>query len=84
VDKVSPATMAHVAVTGATTAPFLASAQAEDAAPLRALVDEAEGARLATERANGASAEILAAWRRWYDEARASIARVAPGGETGR
>jgi aminopeptidase YwaD len=84
VDKVSPVTMTHVGVTVATTALFLASAQAEDAAPLRLLVDEAERARMATERANGASAEILAAWRRWYGEARASIARVAPAAESRR
>ncbi len=80
-DKTSPVSMQPTsAMTVATTALFLASADGSDAAPMRALVDEAERARLATERRNGASDEILAAWRRWYDEARASIARVAPAG----
>jgi hypothetical protein len=82
-DKTSPVSMTHVGVTVATTALFLASADASDAAPLRALVDQAARARLATERANGASGEILAAWRRWYDEARTSIARVAAGDRPG-
>lgn len=76
-DKTSPVTMGHVATTVATSAFFLASANEDDAAPLRRLIDEAERARMATERRNAASAEILAAWKKWYAEARASIATLA-------
>ena len=77
IDKTSPATMGHVATVVATTAMFVASADASDAAALTALVEEAERARLATEQKNDASAEILAAWKEWYAQARASVARVA-------
>ena len=38
---------------------------------------EAERARLATEQAQGATGEILTAWKQWYREARESIAAVA-------
>ena len=75
VDKVSDKTMGNVATAVATTAMFLASADATDRAALSSLVDEAERARRNTERANNASEEILAAWAKWYDEARASVAR---------
>jgi len=76
-DKTSPVTMGHVATVVATSAAFLASADASDGAALRRLVDEAARARLATERANSASDEILAAWKKWYDEARESVGRIA-------
>ncbi len=49
-DKTSAVTMGHVATIVATTATFLASADASDAGDLRRLIDEAERARLATER----------------------------------
>ena len=75
VDKVSEQTMGNVATAVATTAMFLASADSADRAPLTKLVDAAERARQDTERANNASAEILAAWAKWYNEARASVAR---------
>ena len=77
VDKTSATTMGHVAATVATTASFLASANASDAAALVALVDEAERARLATEARNAASEEIVAAWKKWYAEARATVSAVA-------
>ena len=77
-DKTSAATMGHVATTVATSALFLASADASDQAPLGKLIDEAERARLATEHANAASDEILSAWRQWYREARESIRQIAP------
>ena len=77
VDKTSPVTMGHVAATVATSAAFLASADESDRAALRKLVDEAERARLATEKSNAASDEILAAWTKWYAEARASIDAIA-------
>ena len=76
-DKVSPVTMSHVATLVGTTATFLASADAGDAADLHRLIDEAERARQATEVANAASEEILAAWKQWYREARGSISTIA-------
>jgi hypothetical protein len=75
VDKVSDKTMGNVATAVATTAMFLASANASDRAPLSQLVDAAERARSETERANNASDEIMAAWKKWYEEARASVVR---------
>jgi aminopeptidase YwaD len=77
-DKTSPATMGHVATTVATSALFLAAADASDRAALLALIDEAERARLDTEKKNAASDEILAAWRKWYAEARESVKLIAP------
>ena len=76
VDKTSAATMGHVATTVAVTAMFLASADASDRAPLVALINEAEKARLQTEATNRANDEIVGAWKQWYREARDSIARV--------
>ena len=77
VDKTSAVSMQHVAAVVATSAAFLASADATDAEALRSLVNEAERARLETEQANAASDEILAAWKKWYAEARASVTRLA-------
>ena len=76
-DKTSPATMGHVATVVATSAMFLASADASDAPALRRLVDEAERARFETERKNAATDEIMTAWKKWYGEARASVTAVA-------
>jgi hypothetical protein len=75
IDKTSAAEMQHVAITVGTTALFLASADASDRAPLRRLMDTAREARLATEQQHNATPEILEAWRRWYDEAVASLSR---------
>jgi hypothetical protein len=69
--------MGHVATTVATTAMFLASADRSDAAALTRLIDAAERAREETERLNGAGTEILDAWKRWYQQARASVALIA-------
>ena len=77
VDKTSAAEMQNVATVVATSAAFLASADATDADALDALVQEAERARLETEQSNGAAEEILAAWKKWYAEARASVAQLA-------
>jgi hypothetical protein len=66
-----------VATVVATSATFLASADATDADSLRYLLDEAERARLETEQGNHASEEMLAAWKQWYAEARASVAKLA-------
>jgi Zn-dependent M28 family amino/carboxypeptidase len=76
-DKTSAETMGHVATVVATTATFLASADASDAAAMTALIAEAARARLATEQANRATDEILAAWRTWYAQARQSVSGVA-------
>ena len=76
IDKVSPGEMQHVGILVGTTAMFLASAGAGDAAPLTDLIDTARAARLATEVKNHATPEILAAWEKWYREARASIRRL--------
>jgi hypothetical protein len=73
VDKTSATTMGHVATTVATSALFLASADSSDRDALIRLIDEAERARVATEKRNAASDEILAAWEKWYAEARASV-----------
>jgi len=75
-DKVSAAEMQHVGVVVATTAMFLASADRTDAAPMTKLMETARDARLVTEQKNQATPEILQAWRKWYDEAIASVARL--------
>jgi hypothetical protein len=69
--------MGHVAATVATTASFIGSADGSDAAALVKLVEEAARARLATEARNGANEQIVAAWQKWYAEARASVSAVA-------
>jgi aminopeptidase YwaD len=76
VDKMSAATMRHVAIAVGTTALFLASADGSDLAPLQRLLAAARDARAATERNNNATPEILEAWRKWYGEALASVDRL--------
>jgi aminopeptidase YwaD len=76
VDKMSAATMQHVAIAVGTTALYLASADASDVAPMQRLLDTALEARLATERSNDATPEIFEAWRKWYGEALASVDRL--------
>ncbi len=75
-DKVSVASLGHVATAVATTAMFLAAADGSDAAPLRALLQSARQARADTERRTAAPTEVLDAWHRWYDEALASVSRL--------
>jgi aminopeptidase YwaD len=75
VDKVSAAEMQNVAILVATTALFLGSADHTDVAAMTTLMEGARDARLATEERNNATPEILQAWRKWYDEAIASVAR---------
>jgi aminopeptidase YwaD len=77
IDKTSAATMGNVATAVATTTMFLASADATDQESLTSLIDGAARARMATEKSNAASAEILAAWTKWYAEARASVGLIA-------
>ena len=87
-DKTSPAEMEHVGVAVATSAWFLASADAIDAAAVVDLLSSAAARRLALEREQGAqlvaaagdrpSAEaieskVLAAWIKWYQEALDSV-----------
>jgi aminopeptidase YwaD len=75
VDKVSAAEMQNVGILVATTAMFLGSADRTDVAAMTTLMEAARDARLATEERNDATPEILQAWRKWYDEAIASVAR---------
>jgi hypothetical protein len=75
-DKVSGSEMVNVGVSVATSAWFLASATAADARQTGALIARAEADRLALEERQGATREILDAWRRWYAEARDSVTRL--------
>ena len=76
-DKVSATEMQHVAIVVGTTSLFLASADQTDAAAMTKLMETARDARLATEQHNNATPEILQAWRKWYDEAIASVSRLS-------
>ena len=76
IDKVSAAEMQHVAIVVGTTAMFLASADRTDTAAMTTLIETARDARIATEQKNNATPEILQAWRKWYDEAIASVTRL--------
>jgi aminopeptidase YwaD len=76
IDKVSAAEMQHVGIAVGTTAMFLAAADQTDVVAMTRLMEAAREARLATERANHATPEILAAWEKWYDEAIASVSRL--------
>lgn len=72
-DKTSAAEMVNVGVSVATSAWFLASADARDARAAGELLAGAREARLALEQSQGAAEEILSAWRRWYGEALESV-----------
>jgi hypothetical protein len=75
-DKVSAAEMVNVGVSVATSAWWLASAGERDALAAVDLVAGAAAARMALERRQGASEEIMAAWRKWYGEALDSVRRL--------
>jgi aminopeptidase YwaD len=77
IDKVSAKEMGHVAALIATTAAFLATADASDVAPLTRLLERARDERLTAERRDSAPAEVMEAWKVWYDEAVASLARLS-------
>jgi Zn-dependent M28 family amino/carboxypeptidase len=94
-DKTSAREMEHVGITVATSAWFLASADATDAGAVADLIEEAALRRLALERRQGPSviaaaedrraaeaveAKVLAAWTRWYREALDSVLRLPPAG----
>ena len=76
-EKTSPAEMVNVGVAVATSAWFLASADEKDAQAVADLVKRAAAARLALERTQGATDEILAAWTKWYAEALDSVRRLS-------
>jgi len=77
IDKVSATEMQNVAIVVGTTGLFLASADRSDVAPMTRLMETARDARLATEEKNHATPEIIQAWRKWYDEAIASVTRLS-------
>jgi aminopeptidase YwaD len=76
IDKTSPAEMQHVGTAVATTALYLAAAGAGEVGPMTKLMETARDARLATEKQNDATPEILEAWRKWYAEAIESVSRL--------
>ena len=76
-DKTSPAEIVNVGTAVATTAWFLASANDRDALATVDLLVRAAQARLALERRENASAEVLSAWRKWYGEALDSVRRLS-------
>ena len=76
IEKTSPAEMQHVAIAVATTALYLSSAGAGEVQPMTRLMATAREARLATEKTNHATPQILAAWRKWYVEAITSVERL--------
>ena len=76
-DKTSAAEMVNVGVAVGTSAWFLASATPADARAVSDLITRARADRLALERTQAATPEILAAWEKWYDEALDSVRRLA-------
>ncbi len=82
-DKTSAAEMVNVGVATATSAWFLASATDEDALTTVDLIANAASARMALERTQNATPNILAAWRKWYGEALDSIRRLSVGPGSG-
>jgi hypothetical protein len=79
-DKTSAAEMVNVGAAVATSAWFLASASAQDALAVVDLIARSAAARLALERRQQASGEIVAAWEKWYGEALASVKTLATSG----
>lgn len=85
-EKTSPDEMRNVGTAVATTAWLMASATDAIAADVKTLVAKAGDARVAVEKREGAIAQpgvkpeendkIVAAWRKWYDEAIASVSRL--------
>lgn len=78
-DKVSDAEMRNVAAAVGATAWLMASATAEEARAVAALVAKAGQARLARERKETAKDRdaAVAAWTKWYEEAVASASRLS-------
>lgn len=78
-DKVSPGEMRNVAAAVGATAWLMASASAEEAREVAALVAKAGRARIDRERRETAKDRdaAVAAWTKWYEEAVASAARLS-------
>jgi hypothetical protein len=76
-DKTSPAEMVNVGVAVATSAWFLASATEQDALATVDLIGHAAAARMALEKTQGGTPEILAAWQKWYGEALETVRTLA-------
>ena len=74
--------MVNVGTAVATSAGFLASASEADALTTVDLVAHAADARLALEQRQGATPEIMAAWRKWYAEALESVRRLPVSGQS--
>ncbi len=62
--------------TVATTALYLSAAGVGEVMPMTRLMEAARDARMATEKTNNATPEILGAWRKWYTEAIESVSRL--------
>jgi Zn-dependent M28 family amino/carboxypeptidase len=81
-DKTSAAEMVNVGVAVGTSAWFLASADERDALATVELIADAASARLALEKTQAATPEILAAWEKWYGEALDSVRALSVAGPT--
>jgi aminopeptidase YwaD len=79
-DKVSAAEMVNVGVATATSAWFLASAAEKDALATVDLIAHAAAVRMALEKTQDATPEIMSAWRKWYGEALDSVRRLSVSG----
>ena len=79
-DKTSPAEMVNVGIAVGTSAWFLASATETDAVATVELIAKTASVRIALEKTQNATAEILAAWRTWYGEALESVRQLSVGG----
>ena len=79
-DKTSPAEMVNVGTAVATSAWFLASATEADGLATVDLISDAATTRLALEQRQGATPEIIEAWRKWYREALDSVGRLPVSG----
>ena len=79
-DKTSPAEMVNVGTAVATSAWFLASATEADGLATVDLISDAATTRLALEQRQGATPEIVEAWRKWYREALDSVGRLPVAG----
>ena len=75
-DKTSAAEMVNVGVAVATSAWFLASADEDDGLRVVRLIAESAASRLDLEQRQGATTEILEAWRKWYAEALETVTKL--------
>ena len=79
-EKTSPEEMRNVGTAVATTAWLMATAASSDVVSVGELVKKVGAARVAIEEREGATLEdnvaLVAAWRKWYDEAAKSTERL--------